>query len=127
MSGLLGIIKGLNSSKFLAAIAMLILNVGTKYLAIDISKSQEEILKHVLFRRFALFTLFFVATKDVVFSLVLTALFIIFVGNLFNENSKYCLYKNKRKNKQVKISEQDYIKSLKIKALFEKQIANEIR
>lgn len=122
MSGLFGIINTLNSSKFLAGISMLILNVGTKYLAVDISESQDEILKHVLFRRFALFTLFFVATKDVLFSLVLTALFIIFVGNLFNENSKYCLLKKKKQQNSV-ISEQEYIKSLKIKALFEKQLA----
>ena len=123
MSSIVSFISALNNSKFFAAITMLVLNVGTKYLALDISESQEEFLKHILVRRFALFTVFFIATRDVVFSLILTGLFIIFVGNIFNENSKFSVLKKKKK--QLKISEEDYIKSLKIKSLFEKQIANE--
>ena len=121
------VLSSLNNSKFFAAIAMLVLNIGSKYLSVELSETQDQLLKHIVFRRFALFTLFFVATRDVVFSLVLTTLFIIFVSNLFNENSKYCIL-NKKKPKKVSsenISHEDYIKSLKIKTLFEKQ--HEIR
>ena len=58
MSSIVSFISALNNSKFFAAITMLVLNVGTKYLALDISESQEEFLKHILVRRFALFTVF---------------------------------------------------------------------
>lgn len=122
------ILSSLNNSKFFAGIALLVFNVGSKYLSVELSETQDQLLKHVIFRRFALFTLFFVATRDVLFSLVLTALFIIFVSNLFNENSKYCILNKKKKTfNKKKITQEEYIKSLKIKTLFEKQIQNEIR
>jgi len=45
-------------------------------------------------RRLLLFTIIFMATKDVVVSLIMTAVFIIFVLNLFNPNSNYCILPN---------------------------------
>ena len=37
-------INTLNNSKYFAGIAMLILNIGTKYISIELSDSQEELL-----------------------------------------------------------------------------------
>ena len=91
-------INTLNNSKYFAGIAMLILNIGTKYISIELSDSQEELLKHMLVRRLGLFTIFWIGTKDILISLILTAVFIIFVSHLFNENSPYCIL-NKQKNK----------------------------
>ena len=38
-----------------------------------------------------IFTVAFIATKDVIASLIITASFVIIVLNLFNSKSKYCL------------------------------------
>jgi hypothetical protein len=98
-------INALNNSKYFAGIAMLVLNIGTKYISIELSDSQEELLKHTLVRRLGLFTIFWIGTKDILVSLILTTIFIIFVSNIFNENSPYCIL-NKQKNK----TKEDYKK-----------------
>ena len=82
-------LKALNNDKFFLGICMIIFNLGSKYLVIDLSKSHEAILKHTIARRITLFAIFFVATRDLFTSLILTAVFIVLALNLFNEQSKF--------------------------------------
>ena len=85
-----------NNSHIIAGISMIILNIGTKYVHLDISQKQDDIIKTVLFRRFAVFTIFWIGTKDMYTSLLLTLLYVIFIVHLFNENSKYYLFSKKK-------------------------------
>ena len=87
-------IDTLNTSKILIGIAMIIFNIGSKYLIIDLSKNQEQFFKNVIIRRITLFCIFFVATRDIVTSFILTACFIIFAYGLFNQDSKYFVLSN---------------------------------
>ena len=98
----------INDNKYFAGIAMLILNIGTKYITIELSDTQDDFLKNVIIRRLGLFTIFWFGTKDILVSLILTGIFVIFVSNMFNENSKYCILK--KKNKQRTITAEDYEK-----------------
>ena len=79
----------LNSNKYLLGVCMILFNLGSKYLILDISKSQEVFLKNVVIRRITLFSIFFVATRDVIKSLILTAVFVVLALGIFHENSKY--------------------------------------
>lgn len=81
----------LNSNKFFAGIMMLVLNIGSKYITVDFSTSQETYLRNALGREFLIFAICFVATKDVFTALVLTAVFVILGDHLFNENSQFCV------------------------------------
>lgn len=83
--------QSLNSSKLLIGISMIIFNIGSKFLVIDMSKTQEQFFKNVLVRRITLFCIFFVATRDIFISLILTASFVILAYGLFNENSSFYL------------------------------------
>jgi len=112
------IIDRINNSKYMAGIAMIVLNIGSKYIIMELSESQEEFMTNKIFRRFAIFTISFIATRDIITSLILTAVFIILVGNVFNENSKYSIVK-KKPFKQV--AKNDYLKAVKIKELYELQ------
>ena len=38
--------KGVNNSKFFAGIVMIMLNIGSKYVTIELSKSQEQYLRN---------------------------------------------------------------------------------
>jgi len=87
-----------NKSKYLVGIAMIIFNIGSKFLVMDISKSYESLLKSKIVRRLTLFSIFFVATRDIVISFVLTATFIILTMNLFNDESKFCILPNSFKD-----------------------------
>lgn len=86
---MLQIFNSLNTSKILVGVCMIVFNIGSKYILIDLSKSQEQLLKSFVARRITLFCIFFVATRDLVSSFLLTASFVILALNLFNEDSKY--------------------------------------
>mgnify|MGYP001143733609 CR=1 FL=1 len=85
------LLKNVNSSKFTAGIAMLMLNVGSKYVSIGLSKSQEAYLTSSLARQILIFSATFVGTKDIVTSILLTIVFILFADYIFNENSRICV------------------------------------
>ena len=108
----------LNSSKYFAGIMILLLNLGSKYLALELSETQEQILSNKLIRRFLIFTVVFVSTRDIWVSLITTAIFIVLVGGLFNENSKYCIM-TKPVIKQVTFD--DYKEAEKIIKLYKLQ------
>jgi hypothetical protein len=117
------IIKFLNSvndSKYFAGLAMIVLNLGSKYLIMELSESQEQLMSNKIFRRFILFTVAFIATKDIYVSFIITAIFVLLVSNIFNENSKYTVMKKKKKLfKQISLD--DYTKATKLKELYELQ------
>ena len=104
-------ITKLNKSKLLSGITLLLLNIGSKYLILDISKGSQSLLKLKIIRRLTLFSIFFVGTRDIILSFLLTSVFIIFSNGLFNEKSKYCILpKNMKENK---VSEQEYNEAIK--------------
>ena len=81
----------LNNSKFFAGIIMIILNVGSKFIAIQFSRSTEEYLKLSVTKQLLVFAMAWMGTRDIYTSLVLTAVFTILSDHLFNEESSYCI------------------------------------
>ena len=81
----------LNTNKFFAGIVMLILNLGSKYVDIELPDEHKEFLSNNITRRVVIFTIVFMATRDIITSLIVTCLFIILIFNLLNKKSKYCL------------------------------------
>jgi len=80
----------LNNSKFFAGIVMILLNVGSKFIAIQFSKSTEEYLKMNVTKQLLVFAMAWMGTRDIYTALVLTAVFTILSDHLFNEESPYC-------------------------------------
>ena len=81
----------LNSSNFFIGIMMIILNIGSKYIEIDLGKNHKQLLNNKIMRRILIFTIVFIATKDILTSFIVTAVFIILVLNLFNQDSALCI------------------------------------
>jgi hypothetical protein len=79
---------------------MLTMNIGSKYVMIDLSKTQENYVKYSLGRQLVIFSILWIGTRDIFISLVLTAIFILLVDYIFNENSKYCIIPDKYKEIQ---------------------------
>ena len=102
----------LNNSKYLLGIAMIIFNIGSKFLVIDISKSYENLLKSMVVRRITLFSIFFVATRDLYISFILTAAFIVMTLNLFNDESSFCILPNSFKDNVYTKEEYDLAKRI---------------
>ena len=85
------LIANLNQSSYFSGLMMILLNIGGKYVSMEITDIQEQFLSHIIIRRILAFTIFFTATRDIYKSCVMTAVFIILVSGLFNEKSKYCI------------------------------------
>lgn len=76
-----------NQNKFFLGLTMILFNLGSKYIVMDMSKSHEMFLKSTIIRRITIFCMFFVATRDLFVSLVCTSIFIILALGVFNERS----------------------------------------
>ena len=114
-------IYSLNNSKFFAGIVMLIMNLGSKYISLELSTSQEMYLKYSLGRQLLIFAILWMGTRDIVIALVLTCIFILFADYLLNENSKFCIpekYKELHhfidEDKDGKISKEEIDKAINI-------------
>ena len=70
-------LKRLNNSKFLLGVAMLLLNVGSKYVEMGFSKTQEEALRNGLGREILIFAMVFMGTHDIILSIMMTASFVV--------------------------------------------------
>jgi len=90
-------ISYLNSSKFFAGIIMILLNVGSKFIPIQFSRSTEEYLKMNVTKQLLVFAMAWMGTRDIYTSLVLVAVFTILSDHLFNEESGYCIVPEKYK------------------------------
>jgi len=84
-------LKLLNDSKFFAGLIILTMNIGSKYISVELSKTQENYIRYSLGRQILIFAIIWMGTRDIVTSLIMTILFILFADYLFNEHSKYCI------------------------------------
>jgi hypothetical protein len=78
----------LNNSKFLVGVAILMSNVGGRYMSLDLTKKEEKILQTPIVRRTLVFFVAFIATRDIIVSVIITLLFIIVVkrNKIFNSS-----------------------------------------
>ena len=102
ITGLNNTFEILNNSKLFAGIIMIILNLGSRYIVMELSETHEEFFNNIIIRRIIVFTVVFTATRDIITSLILTGVFIILVSGLFNEHSNYCILPQKPPKKYNK-------------------------
>lgn len=88
-------IKSLNNSKYFAGIIMIILNIGSRFISVKFSKSTEEYIRYVITKQVLVFSMTWMASRDIYISLGLTAVFTILADVLFNEDSKLCIVPEK--------------------------------
>jgi hypothetical protein len=84
-------ISSLNNSKYFAGLVLLMMNIGSKYITIELSKTQEQYLRNVIAKQFLIFSICWMGTRDIVTSIILTAAFIVLTEHLFNEESSLCI------------------------------------
>ena len=86
------ILNSISSSKIVIGLLMLFMNLCSRHIIQDLSTTfHTKLFSSKFARRFSIFTILFVATRDIKISLILTAAFVIIFLNLLNENSDYCI------------------------------------
>jgi hypothetical protein len=81
-----------NANPYFIGLMMLILNLGGRFISLEVTKGQEKFFQNPWVRRFLIFTVLFVATRNLIVALVMTFVIVLFLGYLLNENSSLCLF-----------------------------------
>jgi hypothetical protein len=100
---LTGLMSKINNSPMLAGIAMLLLNIGSRYIEIGLSKTQEEALRAGLARELLIFAMVYMGTKDVLLSIGMTAAFVVLSEHLLNDESNFCVIPSYMKKLRLEI------------------------
>ena len=108
----------LNNSKFFAGIIMILLNIGSKFITIQFSKSTEEYMKYSVTKQLLIFAMAWMGTRDIYTALGLTAIFTILSDYLFNEESALCMvpYKYRVLHKLVDTNEDGVVSDPELSA-----------
>ena len=93
----------INTSKVFTGIMMICLNIGSKFITVKLSKSQEDYIRNYVAREVLIFAACWMGTRDIILSIILTASFFVLTEHLFNENSSYCMIKSHFKALQTAI------------------------
>ena len=84
----------INTNPYFIGLMMLLLNLGGRFLGMEISKEQEKVFQNPWVRRALVFTVLFVATRNVFVAAIMTIFVLLFMSFLFNENSELCLWQD---------------------------------
>ena len=103
----------INTHPLFIGLMVIFLNIGSKYITIKLSKSQEQYVKNSLGRQFLIFAIMWSGTRDIVYAILLTGAFVIMADHLFNEDSQYCVVPRYLRNyaKIVDTNDDGYVTS----------------
>ena len=117
----------LNNSKIVTGLAMLLLNLGARYVQADLGKVHDMLLSNEYVKKIIVFSMFFVATRDIGIAFLLTIFYIIIIDGVLHEKRKFCLVPKKyiyQTNNNV--TENDYKKAKEIIENFESIKTNSV-
>lgn len=89
-----GFLHIFNTNPYFIGIMMLLLNLGGRFIGLEVTKKQEQFLQHPWIRRVLIFTVLFMGTRSITVSFWATVVVVLLLGYLFNENSALCLFGN---------------------------------
>ena len=87
-----GLLQIFNNNPYFIGLMMLILNLGGRFISLEVTKKQEQFLQLPWVRRILIFTVLFVATRNIWVAFWSTLTFVLLLGYLFNENSALCVF-----------------------------------
>jgi len=84
---------GINTNPYFIGTMMLLLNLGGRFISLEMSKGQEAFFADPWVRRLLIFTILFVGTRNFIVAFIMWFVIILCIGYLFNENSSFCIFK----------------------------------
>ena len=88
-------IEGIVTMEPLSMIFLILVQVGGRYLRIELTPAQQKIINNVVIQSLILFAIILMATKNIVNSLIIVSFVYLCVKILFNENHKYNILSKK--------------------------------
>jgi len=97
---------GLSGNKYMLGLMILLINLGARYIGNEVSDFMHKVLNHKFSRRFLIFLVLWMGTRDLVVAGVITIGFILLINTIFNENSSFCILPVEN---QSSISKEQYL------------------
>lgn len=91
MESLAPLLNILNQNKVLWGVSMLMLNFGARFVISDLGKAHELMLSNEIVKKVIIMSMFFVATRDIAISFLLTVAYIIIIDGMLHEKRKFCI------------------------------------
>lgn len=90
-------IKQLNDSKVFAGLALVVMNIASKHVDVELTPAQKEIFKHTISKQLLIFAIAWVGSKDVLVSLLITIGYLVVFELLLNSKSRFNILPEKLK------------------------------
>lgn len=84
------IFETLSSNKLLIGVVAIFVNIGSRYIPINLTKNQEALLKNIS-TEILIFAITLLMSRDIVTAIILTAAFTVIVRYVLNEDSEFCI------------------------------------
>lgn len=81
----------LNNNKIVWGVTMILLNMGSKYVLADLGNVHEKLFANEVFKKIILFSMFFVATRDLIISFLLTIVYTLVIDGIFHEKRNFSI------------------------------------
>ncbi len=107
-------INTLNTNPYFTGMLMLLLNLGGRFLSMELSPKQEEFLQQRWLRPLIFFTVIFVATRNLAVAFWMTLALFVILWVLANENSPFCLVPSWRIGIKPEQTQELYEKNMNI-------------
>ncbi len=91
------IFKSFSNNKLIIGIVAIFVNIGSRYIPINLTKNQEALLKKVS-TEILIFSITLLMSRDIVTAIFLTISFTIVTRYILNENSNLCILPDEYKN-----------------------------
>ena len=109
---------GLSGNKYMLGLMILLINLGARYIGNEVGEFMHKVLNHKFSRRFLIFLVLWMGTRDLVVAGVITIAFIAIVSTIFNEHSDYCILPI---DTTSSISKEDYLMAKELISKYEKE------
>ena len=84
-------LQSLNKSTYFAGLVMITLNIGSRYVDLNLGESVEMFIKQNITREILIFAIFWMGTRDILTATILTSVFVIATQFFMNSESSMCL------------------------------------
>ncbi len=84
-----GVVDAINSNKYFVGFTMIILTIGGRFIISELSDDQKDKIDTPIFRKIFIFCSFFMATRDLVITTLLTIGFLIFLESINFEDEQF--------------------------------------
>jgi len=88
-------VGGMGTLEPLSILFLIIVQLGGRYLKIDLTPAQQKLINNSIFQSIILFSIILMSTKSLTNSIIIIFIIYVFIHILFNEHHKYNILSKK--------------------------------